>query len=401
MRRPLIVVSVFVVLASACSADPAQTTTDTSAPTTVVSSTVASSTSSTATSSTTMRPTTTKGPTSTTVVPTTVTTSTAAPSTTTTTTTVPPDVTAPELVITDPDPEATVATKAYTFRGVTEPDATVIAAGRYGVEVDPDGGWSILLVLNPGWNRATFTATDPAGNTSVAMVRVEYVVPLEEAIVGWWKGPATVPVAWSKIGTVLFEFRADGTYSAHSSSEIAALYWGTDADSPRKTYGFYGPVPGRGHIAIVWPRSSGGTVQYGRIENIIIEGNQLHFELWNDWGRRPPYGPVIYDLTRVSPDALDIGLATTARPSLGSWTAGMGDPESVIYDTRGEYQPVTVHGNVTLRREPIASQANDHLESAPRMIRSNGVTARVSPSALVPNLWDRSHKVRDVNPTRT
>jgi len=123
------------------------------------------------------------------------------------------------------------------------------------------------------------------------------IVPLQR-VVGSWEGQATVPFGWAEIGDVYFEFRADGTYSDSSTGEAPALYWGgTEPDSSLNTYEFWGPVPGSGQIAVVF--STG--VQYGRIENVLTEGDQLSFELWNDWGRRPPYGPVRYTLTRIEP----------------------------------------------------------------------------------------------------
>jgi hypothetical protein len=117
-------------------------------------------------------------------------------------------------------------------------------------------------------------------------------------VVGSWEGEATVPLYWFEIGHVYFEFRGDGTYSAHSSGDLPALYVGSDDDSPLKVYEFWGPIPGSGEIAVVW---ANGVVQSGRIENVRTQDDELSFELWNDWGKRPPYGPVSYALTRVEP----------------------------------------------------------------------------------------------------
>ncbi len=113
-------------------------------------------------------------PTSTTTSTTTTTTST----TPTITTAVAPDVTPPALVITAPRPGETVTTRTYRFAGTTDPGCTVTAAGRYSADVDTDGNWSIILVLNLGSNLATFTATDPAGNTTTDQLRVDYDPPL-------------------------------------------------------------------------------------------------------------------------------------------------------------------------------------------------------------------------------
>lgn len=154
-HRPALIVGVawVLVLAACGSQDSTQT------------STAASTTTATTTTATTA-PTTTPPPTTATTEPTTT--------TTTTTTTAAPDVTPPELVVTDPQPGATVTTGTYRFSGATEPGCTVIAAGRYQADVDEDGNWSIVLVLNEGGNVATFTATDEAGNTTTTRIPLYY-----------------------------------------------------------------------------------------------------------------------------------------------------------------------------------------------------------------------------------
>lgn len=65
-----------------------------------------------------------------------------------------------------------VTTSAYRFVGVTEPGASVVAAGRYEADVAADGTWSIVLMLNLGGNVATFVAEDAAGNTTELRVPV-------------------------------------------------------------------------------------------------------------------------------------------------------------------------------------------------------------------------------------
>jgi hypothetical protein len=122
-------------------------------------------------------------------------------------------------------------------------------------------------------------------------------VPLAEALVGTWEGVPSVPDGWSEIGLVHFEFRPDGTYSVGHDGEVSGgLYWGDDTESVLRTYQVGGPPPGSGWITVLWEH---GTIQSGRLENITVKDAQLHFELWNDWGEHPPYGPVIYDLTRI------------------------------------------------------------------------------------------------------
>jgi hypothetical protein len=100
----------------------------------------------------------------------------------TTSSTVAVDDTAPALSITFPENGALVAEKSLRFEGTTEPGA-VVAVGPYLADVDETGRWSIVLLLNPGGNLASFTATDPAGNAAEASVSVTYAVaepPKEE-----------------------------------------------------------------------------------------------------------------------------------------------------------------------------------------------------------------------------
>ncbi len=107
----------------------------------------------------------------------------------------------------------------------------------------------------------------------------------------------SVPAGWVDIGSVRFEFKPDGTYSVRHDGEVSGgLYWGDDTDSPMRIYEVFDPAPGQGWITVFWEP---GTTQTGRLENITIKDGRLHFELWSDWGERPPYGPVVYDLTQT------------------------------------------------------------------------------------------------------
>ena len=94
----------------------------------------------------------------------------------TTSTTEATDETAPTLSITFPENGATVTTETLRFEGITEP-GSIVAAGPYVADVDSEGRWSIVLLLNPGGNLASFTATDAAGNTAKASVSVTYDAP--------------------------------------------------------------------------------------------------------------------------------------------------------------------------------------------------------------------------------
>jgi ABC-type Fe3+-hydroxamate transport system substrate-binding protein len=77
---------------------------------------------------------------------------------TTTTTTLPEP---PHLEVLDPANGATVTSARYTFNGVTDPGCTVTVGGKYEATVAEDGTWALDLMLEPGRNSTTFTATHP------------------------------------------------------------------------------------------------------------------------------------------------------------------------------------------------------------------------------------------------
>lgn len=83
------------------------------------------------------------------------------------------DTNPPDLIITSPEYGATVSTRELRFEGKVEPGAIVKAAG-FRADVDADGHWSIVLLLEPGGNLATIKAFDEAGNMSEATVKVFY-----------------------------------------------------------------------------------------------------------------------------------------------------------------------------------------------------------------------------------
>ena len=87
-----------------------------------------------------------------------------------------PDTSAPDLVVTSPLDGDRLKETAVAFQGKTEPGA-VVMAGPYEATVAEDGTWSIVLILGEGGNRATFTATDAAGNVTEATLVVYYDPP--------------------------------------------------------------------------------------------------------------------------------------------------------------------------------------------------------------------------------
>ena len=127
-------------------------------------------------------------------------------------TTEPADTAPPALAITSPADGDRLKEAAVTFSGTTEPGATV-AAGPYEASVADDGSWSIVLMLNKGGNRASFTATDAAGNIAEASIVIYYDKPSET--------PKPPPGEWA--------------YTAHATYGECALippydeYYGTAA----------------------------------------------------------------------------------------------------------------------------------------------------------------------------
>lgn len=91
----------------------------------------------------------------------------------------PADVTPPAFEILHPTDGQHFETKEVVFEGHVEPGARVFA-GEWEADVNEDGAWRIVLLLNPGQNVATLKAVDEAGNTSTDTVTVHYDKPVEE-----------------------------------------------------------------------------------------------------------------------------------------------------------------------------------------------------------------------------
>ena len=85
----------------------------------------------------------------------------------------------PDLVILHPENEQHFETSKIAFEGKVERGSRVFA-GDYEADVDDEGNWRIVLILNEGGNLATFHASDEAGNKSTAQVKVYYDVPKDE-----------------------------------------------------------------------------------------------------------------------------------------------------------------------------------------------------------------------------
>jgi hypothetical protein len=105
--------------------------------------------------------------------------STTIPQPTTITTTTTTSSEPPLLEIRDPVHGATVTSRRYTFTGVTDPGCTVTVGGKYEAEVEEDGTWALELMLEPGRNSTTFTATHPTtGLETHQAIRVHYATAI-------------------------------------------------------------------------------------------------------------------------------------------------------------------------------------------------------------------------------
>ena len=130
----------------------------------------------------------------------------------TTTSTVEVDTEPPHLEITSPEEGAIFEVKTVTFRGVTEPGASVFS-GPWEAEVEESGEWHIVLILSEGSNVARFNARDAAGNESTASIRVHYE-------------PAK-PTTTTTIKEEPAEFSAFATFGSCSETPPYDIYYGT------------------------------------------------------------------------------------------------------------------------------------------------------------------------------
>jgi hypothetical protein len=178
------------------------------------------------------------------------------------------------------------------------------------------------VTLTDGWH--TFTARCPsvigmlkASVRAIAMdgrpeackgfdfsrdaISVSAYEELTAGVVGTWRGCVTTP--WTPMYEVTVTFRDDGTYSAVTTEELdgqhmIALYYGTDDDSPLKKYAindFQDSRLGVGQIDIFF----GTDVNRDELRNIRLMGDKLEFEVFHQL----QYGPITFQLTRVSPSS--------------------------------------------------------------------------------------------------
>jgi hypothetical protein len=124
---------------------------------------------------------------------------------------------------------------------------------------------------------------------------------IRKGALGRWRGTVTTP--WVAPYEIEMELRADGTYSAHSigqddSSDYPALYYGTNEDSPLKTWSLddvKANGDASGEIQVLFGVVYTTTVDEIRHLRLGADGTTLSFEMWH-FGQ---YGPVRCELTRV------------------------------------------------------------------------------------------------------
>jgi len=156
--------------------------------------------------------------------------------------------------------------------------------GTGGSVVSPIGDYTPGPCLQP--------ATDPA------------LARFQAGIVGHWMGTATTPVGWDwSDGTVEFAFYCDGHYQSRCAAaggrapeSCVALYYGTDADDPLKTYEINdvrADGKAMGDIVIFFGMTD---VTNDHLEAIALDAgaSTLAFDLIH----LRQYGPVHYQLDR-------------------------------------------------------------------------------------------------------
>ena len=152
-----------------------------------------------------------------------------APATTAPPTTAPRDTDPPPLTISSPDDEDTVSDRVVTFRGSTEPGASV-TSGPYAADVADDGSWSLRLVLTPGANGAQFTAKDAAGNETTKRIVVYYEPPQATTTTSPPSNTTTTTTATSSTPkwSPLWPADAGGRRNVEAWRSLVAQYWPAD-----------------------------------------------------------------------------------------------------------------------------------------------------------------------------
>lgn len=245
------------------------------------------------------------------------------------------DTTPPDIVILHPENGQHFDEKTVVFEGIAEIDS-IVAAGPYVADMDEEGNWRIVLVLSPGANNAKLTATDAAGNQSVATVKVYYDVPEEKdesaskeftAHQKWGENDQAEDIFWGTgiVGDKVWIVSDYGTTTTYVDEtghwEVKATWEGVpnntefgivvEASNGRAEFGFYkiGPVEESHEFS--------ANQQYGSC------GEDVPYDVF--WGTAAP-GATVYVVS-------DFGSGTVVTDETGHWEIKVFFPESPFNDT--------------------------------------------------------------------
>ena len=123
---------------------------------------------------------------------------------------------------------------------------------------------------------------------------------IRDGMVGTWVGQETNP--WTAAFQVRITFGADGHYSGHcaqASCPATVFYYGSDDDSPLKTYELVDLRDNGTGLARINIYFGPTNVNEGDLDAITLsaDAQQLDFEFWATWGGR--FGPLVFRLKRV------------------------------------------------------------------------------------------------------
>ena len=146
------------------------------------------------------------------------------------------DTTAPEIVVLSPAADSKHDEAKLVFEGETEPGATV-KAGPYLADVDEEGNWRIELILSPGANSTTFSATDEAGNIGFVTVKVWLIEeePEKKEEPHDKDGEAKPDEKEDKVDVVDVKFSANQKYGSCDADKPYDVFWGTATPGSKVT----------------------------------------------------------------------------------------------------------------------------------------------------------------------
>ncbi len=198
--------------------------------------------------------------------------------------------------------------------------------------MDAEGYWRIVLVLSDGWNRATLTATDAAGNVSDASVKVYYDAPEEPKVHEFSAHQKYGPVRtepWDKFygtGQPGSKITATSPYGAASTTVGEGGEWWL------KVWFEGAPV---GHdFAVVLADSRGHSKSFG----FMLVEKEHHFtahQKYGSCGEDPPYDVFYGTATPGHEIAVvsEYGSGATVAGEGGGWELRVNFPESPVGKT--------------------------------------------------------------------